>query len=496
MIYPVAYQRMMEWSNKHDEQKGIPEVWQTNARKNIEYFDAHPEKVIGSIHKMPKYEGKAVVVVGRGKSLDKAIDMFKDADDRFIIVATNSSLRILLDHGIVPQYMILIDGENTGNWSLSDLPKEAEQVTALFAVGAHHESVAKWPGKIMVVPYGIKHGELQKEIRRRWGKSIAAGGNAFNGAVAIFLMNTLVRIYAFVGNNLSFKEGETFYYDKETERDDKAYWVMHDIYGEECYTDIPMYEYKVWLEQACSQFFPDCYFVNCSEGILGVDTDNTILPVFDHMPLDMAIGRIKDALDFENKPTIERYRAFYQMLYDRGDYKPTNSMFVWEQIQEELEKGARRRFKKALDVGCGPGWGVHRMTLAGYNITGLDIARIPKWEELGISDKCLVSPAHQMPFSDNEFDFIYCGDMLEHVPEEYIEDTLKEMYRVGSKDFLFVICCALEERPIDEIVYTHVSVKNHEEWTNLLETVGYKIIRIEVHNEGEHSVFHLKKESE
>jgi len=475
MIYPVAYQRMMKWSNKEDADRGMPGIWQGNTTKNLEYFDAHPEKVIGSIHDIPKHEGKAVVFVGRGQSLEKAIDMFAGMDDRFIIVCTNSSIRYLLDHGIVPHYMMLIDGE-AGNWTFDGLPESAKDVTAIFAPGAYHEEVVKWPGKIMVVPYGIKHGKLQKEIRKRWGKSIPAGGNALNGGVAIFLMNTLAKIYVFVGNNLSFKEGERFYFNQDTDRDDKAYWVMHDIYGEECYTDIPMYEYKIWLEQAASQFWPECYFVNCSEGILGVDIDDTILPLFDHMPLDLAVERIKEALDFENQSTIDRYKGFYQMLYDRDMYEPHNGRSVWKNVQYNIESAGMRRFKKALDVGCGLAEGIREMRDAGYNVYGVDIADVSrKWKEIGVDGVCRQAPAHEIPYPDATFDFVYCGDVLEHIPEEYIEATLREMYRVGSRDFLFIIAVGLENLPVHEGIYTHVSLKSQGEWNAVLEKVGYKI---------------------
>jgi SAM-dependent methyltransferase len=482
MIYPIAHQRMMQWSNKEDCTRGIPTVWQDNAVKNIAYFDAHPEKVIGSVHKMPYYEGKAVIFVGRGQSLEKAIDMFKDVDDRFIIVCTNSSIRYLLDHGVIPTYMMLIDGEK-GNWTFDNLPEQAKDVTAIFAPGAYHEEVIKWPGKIMVTPYGLKHGQIQKQIRKRWGKSIPAGGNALNGGIAIFLMNTAVKIYVFVGNNLSFKEGGRFYFDQDTERDDKAYFVMHDIYGEECYTDMPMYQYKAWLEQAASQFFPDCYFVNCSEGILGVDVDGSIMNVFNHMPLNMAIGQIKEAMEFEDQPLIDRYKGFYQRIYDNGMYDPHTGVHAWTSIIQHFEEN---KFKvgRAMDVGCGPGHGLKLARDKGINVWGTDIVDNTKmWKENGIEEYCRQAPAHDIPYPDNSFDFVYCGDVLEHIPEEYLEPSLNEMFRICKGNFIFVIATGLEELPAKALVYTHVSIKQMPEWLAMMEKIGYTITHA-AHDEG------------
>lgn len=491
-----AHKAMMDWSNKEDYKRGIQHIWQDNAVKNIAYFDAHPEKMVGSIYKMPKYDGKAVIFVGRGKSLDKAIEMFKDADDRFIIVCTNSSIRYLLENGVVPHYMILIDGEK-GSWTFENLPAGAEKVTAIFAAGACHEEVVKWPGKIMVVPYGVKKGSVQKDIRKRWGKSIAAGGNALNGAVAVFITTTNIKVYIFVGNNLSFKEGESFYFNQPTERDDKAYFIMHDIYGEEVLTDMPMYQYKIWLEQTCNAYFPDCVFINASEGVLGVDVDNQLMGIFQYMPLDEAIKRTKEAFDFENLDPIERSRVFYQMMYDDENYSPINGGRQWEVIADAYKDG-RLKIVKALDVGCGTGEGIRKAVDAGIDAYGADISdNTVLWRENGVEGRCIQAPGHAMPYKDREFDFIYCGDVMEHIPEDYLIPTLKEIYRVGSDTFLFCIALGLEKAPIytTTAVYTHISLKPATEWEKMMRDIGYNVYSVKGADDGGHVVIQANRGS-
>uniref|UniRef100_A0A061R3N8 Methyltransferase n=1 Tax=Tetraselmis sp. GSL018 TaxID=582737 RepID=A0A061R3N8_9CHLO len=42
-------------------------------------------------------------------------------------------------------------------------------------------------------------------------------------------------------------------------------------------------------------------------------------------------------------------------------------------------------------------------------------------------------------FHEDQFDFVFCADVLEHVPEANIHETLKQFVRVGSRYFFFVI---------------------------------------------------------
>ena len=42
-------------------------------------------------------------------------------------------------------------------------------------------------------------------------------------------------------------------------------------------------------------------------------------------------------------------------------------------------------------------------------------------------------------FSSGQFDFVFCADVLEHVPQANVEETLAQFARVGTKYFFFVI---------------------------------------------------------
>jgi hypothetical protein len=63
---------------------------------------------------------------------------------------------------------------------------------------------------------------------------------------------------------------------------------------------------------------------------------------------------------------------------------------------------------------------------------------------------------------------------MEHIPEHLVEDSLKEMLRVGSDTFLFSICLEKERCPLMGFIHTHITVKDKFWWIDTLSRVGFK----------------------
>ena len=107
---------------------------------------------------------------------------------------------------------------------------------------------------------------------------------------------------------------------------------------------------------------------------------------------------------------------------------------------------------------------------------------------MNIAQRCSVAPAHDMPmFPDNEFDFVMCCDVMEHVPESYVERTLKEIYRVGSDKFMFAIAIATASS-VGGTVQTHCTVAPPDWWEKQVANAGFKIVHCQI-EEDHHVVF-------
>ena len=459
-----AFQNFMLFGNKNDNEAGLPEIWKINGDKNIEWLDTQKTS---SVYDMPEHEGKAAIFVGASPILNKSWEALKDIDDRFIIVATNSSAKFLTDRDIIPDYVILLDGRK-GDWSM-DLGEKARNITAIFSACAEPEAMRNWQGKIMIVPYGVAEDKLRLMIEDRWGKGIASGGNALNSAVAIFVLMTDVKIMLFAGNELSFKK--TYYADRPSNNDKLAYFPTKNIYREEVKTFIPLYEYKVWLENVMEQLYPEYHFCNCSEGILGVDVDGSILPFLCHKPLALAIAEVKDAFKVEQLPLNDKLKFIYDHFYEHDYGNLQRGKGIWKYAIQYFS------LKKGLDVGCGRANGVQYAREQGYDVYGCDMSESAKkcWTERGVLDYCTVCPADRMPYQDNEFDFIVCSEVMEHIPEDSILPSLKEIFRIGSDKYLFTIALKPEGIPIGGYIQTHITLKSPEWWFQKFEEAGYKI---------------------
>ncbi len=121
-----------------------------------------------------------------------------------------------------------------------------------------------------------------------------------------------------------------------------------------------------------------------------------------------------------------------------------------------------------VDVGCGDGklvdWGIGM----GFNAVGVDFA----------SGYGIEADAWNLPFEDNEYEFVTAFDMLEHLLPEDVDKTLDEFNRVASIGFIFSIAYvqSVATGVNDELL--HPTVKPESWWLAKLKKYGYKNLEV------------------
>lgn len=95
---------------------------------------------------------------------------------------------------------------------------------------------------------------------------------------------------------------------------------------------------------------------------------------------------------------------------------------------------------KILNAGCGPGFDSEEFKKAGHYVIGIDFDKrlVDFATKKGFQDEGKVVDLNKkLPFKDNEFDAVFCSEVVEHLP--IISVFLQECKRVIKKDGLLLL---------------------------------------------------------
>ncbi len=152
--------------------------------------------------------------------------------------------------------------------------------------------------------------------------------------------------------------------------------------------------------------------------------------------------------------------------------------FIVEDIKAAIEKYAKG---KLLDLGCGnkPYESLFVGKITRY--VGCDIVQSSE----NLVD--FICPANKLCFSDEEFDTVFCTQVMEHVAD--YQGMIEETYRVLNKEGIAIytvpLCWELHEEPYDFHRFTKYGLKD------LFESKGFIIELIKPNGGKWASVFQL-----
>ncbi|MFC1709485.1 methyltransferase domain-containing protein [Candidatus Omnitrophota bacterium] len=127
-----------------------------------------------------------------------------------------------------------------------------------------------------------------------------------------------------------------------------------------------------------------------------------------------------------------------------GHYK--SEPHQWDRIYTMMDavKG-----KKVLEVGAGDGYCVKVLKSRGYDVTATEVSkiRLERMKDSGID--AVFADVNKLPFGDNSFDTVICGEVLEHI--DSMAKGLAELERVCRQDGKIIISVPVhkEFRTID-----------------------------------------------
>jgi len=296
-------------------ENGLCDSWQENFDRNIDLV-----RGCGSALQLSGLWGlnNVAIIIGASPALRKNCHQLKAAKKQhgFIKVAVGSALRFLLSRGIKPDYTVVCDG----SIKLLDQIKglDTKDLTLVANAWVHPEVLKEWKGRKLFCYLPIHPDRDKENLEAIEGvPMLTPGGNCFNFGFNIAYWLLKCKSMIFVGNELCFDKE---YYADGTTTESRENAVRHSaisIRGEERYTTADLFEYKLWLEDACGKLRG--FFINATEdGILGQTLKYGRLPWIQQFPLKFAIESAKQAIQMgkeeeKKMETIEMADSYLQV---------------------------------------------------------------------------------------------------------------------------------------------------------------------------------------
>lgn len=170
--------------------------------------------------------------------------------------------------------------------------------------------------------------------------------------------------------------------------------------------------------------------------------------------------------DHEDYETVKNK---YEWLANNTNYPNTkydrrNIKGLYDSIKLFVKE---KEITSVLDVGCGRGGFCNILTDYCNTVHGLDFAIKPDKEFKEKNINFIKSDAHTIPLPDNSVELITSFDFLEHIHPDYLEKTIKEMFRVGFKYMIHKIESGPSKSHFDKVGQLHL-IQEHKKsfWIN------------------------------
>jgi len=272
IIHPPSLKTI---SQDFQQLKNILETIDTHTRSSLQYNSLFKDNFANSINYIMADQGvnafinvfknKPIFIVSAGPSLNKNINELKKIVDKGIIIAQGTSLNTLINHGIEPDFITVIHGEE--NVYLKQMKDHLHlHIPLLYIPGVNYHLLQKYSGKrIIGLPKRDYYPKLEMILKKGYIKS---GGSVATVALDFARQlggNPLV----FVGQDLAISASGDKYSDGIVEKehiDNPAQLLkVMGIDGQEVYTLKNYHIFLKWFEHYIADY-PLTTFINATEG--------------------------------------------------------------------------------------------------------------------------------------------------------------------------------------------------------------------------------------
>lgn len=145
------------------------------------------------------------------------------------------------------------------------------------------------------------------------------------------------------------------------------------------------------------------------------------------------------------------YKKEYELLHSKGYFRGYSVLRYKEEIKNIVNT---TKSSTILDYGSGKGWQYSIIKMNKFWNVSVDCYD-PYVEYFSI-------------LSDKTYDGVICTDVLEHIPEDKLNETLSIIFSKATKFVFFSIFIEKAKKKFSNGINIHVTVKPAEFWTNLI----------------------------
>jgi len=167
---------------------------------------------------------------------------------------------------------------------------------------------------------------------------------------------------------------------------------------------------------------------------------------------------------FENMYWVEDFPK--RKHYRKFNYNDPSHKKRFQYLTSILTKYFK--FRTFLDVGCGMGHIVRNLFNEGYPVRGVEASQDAiKYYMSDLHQKGIVVKAgvEKLPFHNNEFDLVFCSDVMEHIPMFDVLASIAELVRVAKKYLVLTT-------NLDHPYKYHPTMLPRKKWVELFLSTG------------------------
>lgn len=178
------------------------EKWYHESFLNALHLLNNSNRVVNIDNLKNRHKGEKALMIAGGPSLEEALPYLKEAQHAYYIVAIGQTVKVLMDHEIIPDYVVSIDTEVTNSYFFKDLDLE---IPLIYPMQLNHQIPMGTKG--ILIPYSDS--SLSHELLAYSKSRFTTTPTVALSAVSFMYFAGFDKI-GLIGQDLALREGEYY----------------------------------------------------------------------------------------------------------------------------------------------------------------------------------------------------------------------------------------------------------------------------------------------